>query len=82
MPVAAVQTRLERVMRQLEERPGLVRAVRIGLLILGGLLGLGLEMDSTNIGYTNGHSARGFNLSDMLGGFFRRLLPAGEHQQS
>jgi len=43
-----------------------------------GLLGLGLEMDVGNVGYSNGHSTRGFNLGGALGGFFRRLLPGDD----
>lgn len=41
-----------------------------------GLLGLGLEMDVVDGGgYRNGHSTSGINLGNILGGFFRRLLP-------
>jgi cell division protein FtsA len=41
-----------------------------------GLLGLGLEMDTVDGGgYRNGHPTSGINLGNILGGFFRRLLP-------
>jgi cell division protein FtsA len=41
-----------------------------------GLLGLGLEMDTAETSTRqNGHSAPNIHLGDLLGGFFRRLLP-------
>lgn len=41
-----------------------------------GLLGLGLEMDvADGGGKNNGHRASGLKLGNLLGGFFRRLLP-------
>jgi cell division protein FtsA len=44
-----------------------------------GLLGLGLEMDSAKgISYSNGQQRPNINLGNMLGGFFRRLLPDDE----
>lgn len=41
-----------------------------------GLLGLGLEMDAAESGgHSNGQSLPGKSLGNLLGGFFRRLLP-------
>src|SRR5690606_21844931 len=41
-----------------------------------GLLGLGLEMDiAESGGHPNGQSVPGIGLGNLLGGFFRRLLP-------